>query len=447
MLRSSRCSRLGERFVSMPLMNCRSADFISCAACPTAAANVSPFSAFARTRRALIWLVAAVILLACPARAAQPPRAYPDIPADYLREAEDIPAFWISAVDDVAAFLGGQVRRGKVETIGRTAGGRPIAAVTYGTPRGPRGTSTFSGSLGFYDVRAYLGPGHDRKVFMALGAVHGGEFEGIVGLVNLIAVLETGKDLRGRPWPKLAAAAGRVDRLVLLPVVNADGRARIPLRMERFHGTDNTVHEFFNTGCWADGKLIGWPTVKEFIPLDFARTRFPGGYPNDAGVNIQHDDFLGQRQPETQALLDLTARDRPDLIFNMHTGAPPKNYFLRMHKSGFDAGLAPVFDGLYRAVHTALTEAGLQSTRDAALEANPERASGGRHNLDAALNFHCGALSVVIESPSHSFAGTNRAGVVTRQTPDMLLDAQLVAYEAGLTFLAEHGGRSRWARK
>ena len=32
-------------------------------------------------------------------------------------------------------------------------------------------------------------------------AVHGGEFEGIVGMVNLISVIETGKDLRGREWP------------------------------------------------------------------------------------------------------------------------------------------------------------------------------------------------------------------------------------------------------
>ena len=51
------------------------------------------------------------------------------------------------------------------------------------------------------------------------------------------------------------------------------------------------------------------------------KTQFPGGYPNDAGVNIQHDDFFGARQPETQAQFDLVARERPDLTMNMHTGA------------------------------------------------------------------------------------------------------------------------------
>ncbi len=35
-----------------------------------------------------------------------------------------------------------------------------------------------------------------------MSSVHGGEFEGIVGTVNLISVIETGKDLRGKEWPE-----------------------------------------------------------------------------------------------------------------------------------------------------------------------------------------------------------------------------------------------------
>ncbi|HYC69847.1 MAG TPA: M14 family zinc carboxypeptidase [Opitutaceae bacterium] len=370
---------------------------------------------------------------------------FPAIAAEYLLEREDIPGFWISDVEGVHRFLREKVKKGKVETIGHTAGGRPILAVAYGTPRQGRGTSTFSGSLGFFDVRAYLGPDAGKKVFIALGAVHGGEFEGIVGIVNLIAVLETGRDLRGREWPELTAAAGRLDRIVLVPIVNVDGRARIPVRMEPFAGTDKRFHEYYNTGCWADGKHIGWPMVKEFIPLDFARTQFPGGYPNDAGVNIQHDDFLGARQPETQALLDLVAREKPDLMFNMHTGAPPQNYYVRVHRPPVEQKLAPVFDGLYRTVHTALAHAGLQETRDPEIEATPPTRPNGPMNLETAMNLHCGVLPVLIEAPSHSFAGHNRKGEVVPHTPDMLVDAQLVCHQAGMGFLAEHGGRAKWA--
>jgi hypothetical protein len=371
---------------------------------------------------------------------------FPDVPTDILKQPETIPDFWISEVDAIDRFLREMVKRGEVEIVGRTAGGRPIRAVSYGTPRQGRGTTTFSGSLGFHDVRAYLGPDHARKVFLGLGAVHGGEFEGIVGVVNLIAILETGKDLRGREWPGIVAAREKLDRIILIPVVNVDGRVRIPLRMERYNGTDKLYHQYLNTGVWKDGTPIGWPTVKEFIPLDFARTQFPGGYPNDAGVNIQHDDFLGARQPETQALFDLTARERPDLIFNMHTGAPPKNYFMRMHRPLMEPILTPVYDDLYRAVHTALTNAGLQSTKDAALESDPTRVRTSPMNLDAMLNFHTGALTALIESPSHSFSGTDRSGEVVPLSVDNLLDSQLVAFEAGLTFLAERGGRTNWAK-
>jgi hypothetical protein len=372
---------------------------------------------------------------------------FPAIPADLLLEAEKVPDFWLSDVEGVHRFLREKVKKGTVETIGHTAGGRPILAVAYGTPRQGKGTTTFSGSLGFFDVRAYLGPDAGKKVFIGLGAVHGGEFEGIVGVVNLISVLETGRDLRGKEWPELTAAAARLDRIVLVPIVNVDGRARIPMRMEPFAGTDNRFHQYFNTGCWADGKNIGWPTVKEFIPLDFARTQFPGGYPNDAGVNLQHDDFLGARQPETQALLDLAARERPDLMFNMHTGAPPENYYVRVHRPPVEQKLAPVFDELYRTVHTALAAAGLQETRDPKIEAKPPTRPNGPMNLETAMNLHCGVLPVLIEAPSHSFAGRNRKGETVPHTADMLVDAQLVCHQAGMGFLADHGGRVKWAPK
>jgi hypothetical protein len=410
---------------------------------------MSSFDSLPRIRcLALAGLFASLTLTTATPAAAKPVPGNPDfpgIPADLRQDADEIPDFWITEVDAVARFLRQNVKKGRVEEIGRTAGGRPMLAACYGTPRSGKGTSTFSGSLGFRDVRAYLGPDYARKVFVGLGAVHGGEFEGIVGVVNLIAVMETGRDLRGREWPELTATARRLDRLVLIPIVNVDGRARIPLRMEPFAGTDNRFHQYFNTGVWKDGKPIGWPTIKEFIPLDFARTQFPGGYPNDAGVNLQHDDFLGARQPETQALLDLLAREKPDLLFNMHTGAPPKNYYMRVHRPAIEWQLQPVFERIYRKVHTALAEAGLQETKDLTIETALPRPDPGSMNLETALNLHCGVLPVLIEAPSHSFAGFNRKGEAVRHTADQLLDAELVAFQAGLEFLADEGGRVKWA--
>jgi predicted deacylase len=367
-----------------------------------------------------------------------------NIPEGYLKEPEQIPAFWLNTVDEVAGFLSSNVHKGQVEVIGTSAGGRPIRAVFYGQARKGKGTSTFSGSLGFRNVLAYRGPDHAKTVYLGMASVHGGEFEGIVGIVNLISVLETGKDLRGKEWPEINAALAKIDRLILIPIMNPDGRARIPIRMEIQRDTSYTVNEYLNTGGKPDGTLIGWPQVKEFIPIDFKTTSFPGGYPNDAGINIMHDDFLGKIQPETKALLDLVARERPDLVINMHTGAPTKDYYMRMHRPFAEPALMPTFDALYQKVHTGLALQGLQGTRDPQIEADPTRVPKGVYNLDTGLNLHCGALSVVIESPSHGFSGTNRAGEIVLQTPEMILDAQLVCHQEAIKFLIETGGRSRW---
>jgi hypothetical protein len=361
------------------------------------------------------------------------------VPDQYLQEREDIPVFWLTTIDEVAEFLYRTVKKGQIEIIGTSAGGRPIRAVVYGNARQGKGTTTFSGSLGFGDVRAYRGRDHEKTVYMGMSAVHGFELEGIVGTVNLISVIETGKDLCGKAWPGISEAVEKLDRIILIPMVNPDGRIRLPLRMEAYRETDGTVHEYLNTGGSPDGTKTGWPQIKEFIPMDFGKPVFPGGYPNDAGVNIMHDNFLGNRQPETQALFDLVEREHPDLIINMHTGAT----YMNVHRPMCEPVLTPVFDSLYVRIHTKLTVEGLQRTEDVAKEANPARAQKGVYNLDVALNLHCGALSVCVESPSHGFSGKISGGKAFH-TPEMLLDDQLFCHQEAMRFLVESGGRSQW---
>jgi hypothetical protein len=387
------------------------------------------------TRVPLFFLFAASLL------SAASPQQFPHLRQEYLEQPAGIPSFWLTTVEEVGHFLDSRIRRGSVETVGTTAGGRKMRAVFYGTPRAGKGTTTFSGSLGFHDVRAYLGPSHGKKVYMAMAAVHGGEFEAIAGMVNLLSVLETGKDLRGREWPEIVAAAAALDRVVLIPVVNLDGRARVPLRMEKFRGSDFTVHEYLNTGAKPDGNIIGWPQCKEFIPLDFSKSQFPGGYPNDAGVNIQHDDFLGKRQPETQALLDLAARERPDLILNLHTGA----VYPLMHRPFVEGALMPAFEALFGQVQGRLAAEGLQRTRDRQAEGDPKKSPLSTYNLDTALNLHCGALSAVVEFPSHGFTSARQGGELRPFTADDLVTAELLVHLEAMKFLAATGGRANWA--
>jgi hypothetical protein len=362
------------------------------------------------------------------------------IPQDYLREPDTIPDYWITTNEDVTDFLKKTVKKGQIEIIGTSAGGRPIYAVLYGEARKGKGTTTFSGSLGFGDTRAYRGPDHDKTVYLGMSAVHGGEFEGIIGTVNLIAVIETGKDLRGKEWPVISEVVSKLNRVILIPIMNPDGRERIPLRMELYRGTDFTVPEYLNTGGNAEGKITGWPEIKEFIPMDFSRPGFPGGYPNDAGVNFQHDDFFGTKQPETQALFDLAEREKPDLIINMHTGAT----YMIMHRPFVEKSLDPIFDSLFKYVLSELTVRGLQRTKDVKAEPNPKNAPDGVYNIDGALNLHCGALCVVVESPSHAFSSLDYDGKPAILSNDMLLDGELICHQQAMKFLLETGGRSKW---
>lgn len=365
------------------------------------------------------------------------------IPPEYLREAATIPPFWVSTVDDVASFLKAKVTKGALHTIGQSAGGRVLYAVTYGDARQGKGTSTFSGSLGFRDVRAYLGPDWKRTVYAVTAGIHGGEFEGVVGTVNLISVLETGKDLRGKAWPRLQQAASKLGRIVLVPMLNPDGRARVPVRMLADYGADFKIGEYLNTGGKLDGSLIGWPGCKQHIPLDFRTVQFPGGYPNDAGVNIMHDDFMGQVQPETRALLTLFAAERPDLTLDMHTGAR----FFKLLRPNCESVLSPVFDSYYRRLLTRLTMEGLQANRNVEEQSDPSKLRAFDANLNTALNLHCGTLCLTPESPSHSAPLAKGDSGNLQHTPDILLDEQLIAHEEAMGFLAETGGRIAWTTK
>src|SRR5271155_4587186 len=82
------------------------------------------------------------------------PAAFPNLPKDYLREADNPPDFWVSTEEGVASFLAERVHRGSVVKIGESAGGRPIMAVFYGTARNGKGTTTFSGAVGAGSMRA-----------------------------------------------------------------------------------------------------------------------------------------------------------------------------------------------------------------------------------------------------------------------------------------------------
>ncbi|HZN57314.1 MAG TPA: M14 family zinc carboxypeptidase, partial [Planctomycetota bacterium] len=226
-----------------------------------------------------------------PARAADNGgRRFPQLPS---------PPFWKGGVEEIEAAVAA-VKAGKVRIIARSPGGRPVQLVEYGNRTVEIGTANYGSAAGAGDPRHYATrpPGSPPTVFL-VGPMHGHEIEGMVGLVNLIRVAETGSDLRGKEWPRLADALRR-SRVLVVPVSNPDGRARCPY--DSFVGVPLDEMTRIGQGTRKDGTLWGWPGVKARHPMK-GDVGILGAYFNDDGINLMHDDFFSPMAEETKALL------------------------------------------------------------------------------------------------------------------------------------------------
>src|SRR5207249_11091713 len=158
-----------------------------------------------------------------------------------------------------------QVKKGSVSVLTRSAGKRPIHLVAYGPKQDQQSQANYNSACGGTDPAAYARKdGSQRPVVFLLGPVHGGEFEGTVGLVNLLHVAETGKDLRGRAWKELAANLAKC-RVLLVPSGNPDGRARC--KFDSWVGEELSTHEPVEMGVKPDGENYKWPGVKRIHPM------------------------------------------------------------------------------------------------------------------------------------------------------------------------------------
>src|SRR5437870_1538747 len=110
-----------------------------------------------------------------------------------LRQPE-VPPFWKGRLEEAEAAVAG-VRRGTSRVIARSPGGRPVYCVAYGGRIDLQRQANYNSAAGAGDPGFYARkPAGAPPVVLLIGPAHGQEMEGIVGLVNLIQVAETGKD-------------------------------------------------------------------------------------------------------------------------------------------------------------------------------------------------------------------------------------------------------------
>ena len=343
-----------------------------------------------------------------------------------------LPSFWKSTVADIDQCIS-SINKGQVEAIATSPGGRKVHLVSYGPKPQLATQATYSSAVGAGNCAWYANkPADCPPTVMLLGPIHGHEVESMVGLVNLINLVETGSDLRGRKWPILTDAFDKC-RVLIIPCSNPDGRARCPL--DSFVGETHDTMAHYGQGSRADGSDYGWPGVKTRMPMT-DDVGFLGAYHNDDGVNMMHDSFFTTPANETAAILALASREAPDYIAGMHShGWEPRPLAL---------AYAPRFikDKLHRfceQVADRYQAEGLPFRRPDDVKEDGLDSPPPPFSLTSALHHACGAMSFTFECP-HGIGHEPYPQVDHGQ----ILDIQLILYEELLKFALANP--VRWER-
>ena len=230
------------------------------------------------------------------------------------------PAWWISAPDETEAFLR-SLKGVTVREIGRSAGGRAILAAEWGRREDLPGRTcnSLASAIAGGSPEAFYGQGErKRQGFLFVGDAHGMELEGTVAALNFLNVVVTGKDLRGRAWPRMQRE-GRKLRIVIIPFLNIDGRSRFA-HVRHILNVLPEDHRWISQGDLKTGEKLAWPKSKLISPVPSEQVKHMGAYFNDSGVNLVYDTGLGVApQPETRALLELCREEMPDFALCSHT--------------------------------------------------------------------------------------------------------------------------------
>jgi hypothetical protein len=332
-------------------------------------------------------------------------------------------SFWLTHVHEIEGFLK-TVKRGVVSEICRSAGGKPVYSISYGDRPVISRTANYASAMAANRPEAYFGDTNGRtRSIVVLAAVHGMEIENTVGALNLASAIETGGDLAGNERTAIAEAAQSL-RIVIVPLVNPDGRERVGL--DDLIGVSDADQPLYCQGRYADGTVMSHPDCKRLhpMPLDVA---YLGGYYNDDGVNIQADtEFNALLARETKSLLDLIVSETPEAVANMHScGLGPF-----MIHSGLS--VPPAYEIRMAQV------AGVLACKFAERHLRPCPPYRYKHNdggfvLDSMFHFLTGSLPILCEGPH---------GLISNPyTREEILEVQMTFHEVFLTMLAQEGLR------
>lgn len=325
------------------------------------------------------------------------------------------------------------LEKGEARVVATTPGGFPLYAVYYGEKENFHSQANYNSAVAALNPAYYAKKDSSSKpVVFFLGPVHGQEVEGIVGMINLIHVAETGKDHRGREWKALQDKMEQC-RVIILPCGNPDGRRRCPY--DSFVGLPVEIMTKYGQGTRTDGSSWGWPGAKSLHPMK-GNVGILGAYFNDDGINMMHDDWFSPMAAETEAILEIARSEAPDMTVSLHSHHQTSRILPASYVPWF---MKMRIDTLTRRVNQRYASRGLPSLPEDWIslpgvedETFPPNTS---FNLISALHQVSGTMAFTFEC-SH--------GTVTPEEPEAklsysdILDIQLSLYEEMLDYILEN---------
>ncbi|MFC1719000.1 M14 family zinc carboxypeptidase [Candidatus Poribacteria bacterium] len=219
-----------------------------------------------------------------------------------------VPNFWLSNFGKIQNYLHHRLERGKLYEAGKSSLGYPVNAVEYQ---------------------------RDGCVkLMVMGGTHGHEPGTVATAMNLIHLMESGRDLADKPHDHLLELLESV-HLYVVPCLNPDGRTVCP---DSFYAMSTDMVKIYSNGLQKDGSLIPYDSGSEeplyyFDPEDaiFIGGQFNGaGYAMNRRRSCNESDAVG-----VQAVFEFV-RDRGlDGIIDLHACANNFAIQARSHEAPY----------------------------------------------------------------------------------------------------------------
>jgi len=344
---------------------------------------------------------------------------------------QNIPEFYLSTLADIEKELKG-VNKGEVRLVAESPGGLPVYTVSYGIKEDFHSQANYNSAVAARNPVYYARKDSSSKpVVFFLGPVHGQEVEGIVGLLNLIHVAETGKDHRGKDWDKLRSRLQQC-RVIIMPCGNPDGRLRCPY--DSFVGLPVEIMTKYGQGTRTDGSSWGWPGAKSLHPMQ-GNVGILGAYFNDDGINMMHDDWFAPMASETEAILDIARLEAPDLTVSLHSHHQKPRILPAAYVPWY---MKQEIDSLTRRVNDRYEALGLPSYEDDWLPqpkvedtSYPPRSS---FNLIPVLHHVSGTMAFTFECSHGTLRSEDTEPMVSYSD---IVDIQLHLYDEMLKYILE----------